>query len=189
MTGTCFAGGYYWDILSINKDYTTCTSGSYVLFDENEPAVRDGEVQSAGYSINYCHTYSGSIAASLTSAIEISVGYSFGVNPGLSKTYSSASLKEGEYTKFYYKKNYSKSKVKQAKYEVNDFGDVTGPVATETCYPQRALLPKIKIEYFETTASSRNLKSLNKVDEKPYKVEIYDYKDGVHQLIETIYNK
>lgn len=149
---------------------------------------RKGEYDTVAFSTSYSHTYSGSFAIpALKVQAEGTLGYSYGVSKSFSISKNSASLKKGEYVKCYSKKNYSVSIINQEEVSFdtnrNPIYKPTGNTKTVNSY--RAILPKLRLEYYINGKPSRSANG--KTDDYMYKVEIYELNDeGVYELTEKV---
>lgn len=179
------------------KSSGTATAGSWTLFYEGEPSKNGGETDTASAGVSYTHTFSGSLTGEVKEKVQVQLGYSFGKSAEFSVSKQSRTLKKGEYVKAYYMKNYELTTVNQTQYKTvrgwqqkypggpYEFVNTTSATGkTQTATAKRAILPKIKLEYY----MSRSTRSANilGVDEIPYETEIYEYIDGQYVLTERI---
>lgn len=184
---------YYWTYTT--KSAGTSTAGSWKLFYEGEPATQAGESDTATCGVTYNHTYSGSIAAEVKSKIEVQFGYTFGEDEEFSVSKQSRTLAKGEYIKAYYIKTYEDTTVNQTQYkrvrgwqqttpggsyEYVDKTSKTG--ATKTATAKKAILPKIKLNYYTSKKTAANVCGL---EEMPIATEVYEYINGQYVLTET----
>ena len=178
-------------IKSVKPAGTVSDSKEHLMFDGSDyPATRDGETVSAGSSVTYSHTYSGSLQAQLAEKIQLQLGYSFGIDKTFQAYKTSAPLKKGEYCKAYYKKKYNVTKVTQVKY-VHTYGyqtinGVSRPVDTLdstdyvlTC--KEAIAPDIRLAYYK----ARTTRNSNEEDILVAE-ETYEYVDGEYKLTNKI---
>ena len=189
---------HYWTYTK--KDAGTGTSGGWKLFYEGEPATAAGETDTAATGVSYTHTYSGSFGVGVKDRVQGELGYSFGKTTEFSVSKTSRALKKGEYVKAYYMKNYKLTTIKQTEYK-NVSGwkqsypggpytyiDETSATGNEkTATAKQAILPKLKLEYFPSTAATSAAMAMQTNDflEKPVYVEYYDYVDGQYILVDT----
>lgn len=153
-----------YSIDQIGTPYTSYEGDYIKLYDgKGAPCTRDGETVSAGGSVTYSHTYSGSLQKPLIGDIQAELGYTFGKDKTFQAYKTSAPLKKGEYVIAYYKKAYNVTPITQKKtttttgYET--VNGVTQPVNkveskkyTVNC--KEAILPLIKLEYGSVNTKS-----------------------------------
>ncbi|MCY6356182.1 hypothetical protein [Clostridium sp. ZS2-4] len=179
------ADGYTWtmkpnDIKLIGDK----TLGNWVHIYTGHPASRQGEYDTISKEIGYSHTFSGSFTASfLKQLAQVSLGYSFGTSESFSIAKNSAPLKEGEYVKAYYIKNYDVSEITQRELYFNSNNrpvyKETGKTQKVTAY--KAIFPKLKFEYYNR--NGHKVRSLNALD-APSKVEYYEYRNGQYTKVD-----
>lgn len=179
------ADGYTWTIKPNDiKLIGDKTLGNWIHIYTGHPASRQGEYDTITKDVGYSHTFSGSFAASLLKQLaQASLGYSFGTSVSFSIAKNSAPLKEGEYVKAYYIKNYDVSEITQRELY---FNSNNRPVYTETGKTQKvtaykAIFPKFKFEYYNRNGNK--VMSLNALD-APSKVEYYEYRDGEYNKVD-----
>ena len=143
------------------KSSGTATAGSWTLFYEGEPSKNGGETDTASAGVSYTHTFSGSLTGEVKEKVQVQLGYSFGKSAEFSVSKQSRTLKKGEYVKAYYMKNYELTTVNQTQYKTvrgwqqkypggpYEFVNTTSATGkTQTATAKRAILPKIKLEYY-----------------------------------------
>lgn len=159
----------------------TKASGSWVLFYDGEPAGADGEYDSITASTSYSHTFSGSFATGILKGLaEAELGFSFGTQESFSVTKNSASLNKGDYVKGYWRKNYKLFDVYQKELVIKYPDSVEETGDTKVTTAQKAIQPKLKLEYYNKYGErihNRNLRS-SELKVEPYKVEYYEVING-----------
>lgn len=178
---------HYWSFETGKSHDETC--GSWKLIYNGDPATRNGEEDNISYAVSYTNTFTGTIGGGLKGKIEASLGYSFGHSEEFSVQKKSAPLSKGEYVKAYYIKNYEVTSIIQTHithtygFELGACGtynkvDRWQEVPAPTLEAKRAILPKIKLEYFEDSKA----RSLNPTSTLLY-TEYYEYVAGQYQLV------
>lgn len=164
------------------------TYGDWSLFYSGAPAERDGEYDTVSISKTYSHSYSGGIGGDIRD-VEASLGFTFGSDVTYNVSKNSSSLKKGESIKAYWIKNYdvstllSREIIRITGFELG-WGGQYYPVnrtesgQTRTATINKAIMPRIKLEYYDSKGNRRGIESLSRV-------EYYDYKDGDYRLINT----
>lgn len=191
--------------VSITKSYKigkvgdpeTIVEGSKkLLYDGSKaPCKRNGETVSAGASVSYSNTYSGSLMAPLKAGIQAEIGYSFGTERTFQAYKTSAPLNVGEYVKAYYKKTYVMTPVTQNEYiTTKGYETVNGvsrPVdrtelKTYVVKCKEAILPVIYLDYYDKN-NKLITKSANSANEdKIFARETYEFKNGEYVLVDRI---
>ena len=164
------------------------TVGNWTHFATSSKATRDGETDTVSNTVEYSHTFSGSFGGNIKKLVEAQLGYTFGKSVSWSISKTSAPLKKGEYVKAYYIKNYSVSNIKQTDtMRTTGFEQIGGGqyvpvdrVTTAISYvdAKKALLPKIKLEYWKDNKLLRSFNSGSVLE----KTEYYEYIDGAYCL-------
>lgn len=163
---------YYWKVKS-SSFYSTISKGSKQLFYVGDPATRNGEVDTLSYTVSYSNDVSGQVNVG-SQAISIAVGFTIGKQESFGISKSSAPLNVGEYVKGYYTKKYSRYKVIQEEWAY-DYGLEYSVGTTATAWADKAILPSITLEYYNSGRSGISSKNIN---DMPFKTEVYEYIDG-----------
>lgn len=183
-----------WRLASTTNSGTE-TIGSWVLQYSGAPAGATGETSSISFAVSYNHTFSGSfMSGMIKDAVQVQLGYSYGVSKTFSVTQTSRPLAKGEYVKAYSINNYEKTTVKQEEIKTTWWsyptpGTTVVPTGnTQYVSSYRAILPQIKLEYWKNGVKvSGNMTYSNM--QKPYKVEYYEADEsGKYSLTSTQYN-
>lgn len=178
-----------------NKSYTSSEGSWILLYDgKNAPARRKGETVSAGSSVGYSHSYSGSLQFPIKGLVQASLGYSFGDEETFQAYKTSASLDVGEYVKAYYKKTYLITPVDQIEtthtYGYETVGGMSRPVNkyTSTTYKvngKKAIMPVIDLKYYKANARSNGLLRSKSSDDNGdilIRTETYEFINGHYKL-------
>lgn len=176
-----------YSIDKVGKSKTVQEGSWKLLYDgSGAPCRRDGETVSAGSSVTYSHSYSGTLLFPLKAGIQAQVGYTFGDDKTFQAYKTSAPLKVGQYVKAYYKKTYEVTPITQKEYITTKgyetVNGVTRPVdktevKTYNVDCKEAILPVIDLKYFPVGTRAGN------GEDTPVASEVYEFKNGEYVLV------